>query len=106
MSSEPDYVAKMKEITDLYFDMAPPMTRGHDHWAVRLGVKDEEDACTCIGNTASPMISAMDVLPNSNFVFRAGDIPNLLNMLGKIMMAQQERDQLHYDKMSTYREDD
>ena len=90
------YEDKLKEIKSIYLDLSPSGASRHDYWAVRLGVKGTDDACTFIGYSPSPMIKALDVLPDANFVFQTGQIPDMLVMLGKIMDAQQEMDNGDY----------
>ena len=97
-------------INHAYFDLSPAMTRGDDWWTIRLGVEDQSDEVACLGRCARPVKAseslAQSRLPGSNFVVQAGNIPHLMVMLGQILDAQMERNHLHYDKMSQYREDD
>jgi hypothetical protein len=97
-------------INHAYFDLNPPMTRADDWWAMRMAVPKQEDAVVCLGRCARQVKAdeslAQSRLPGANFVFQAGNIPDMMIMLGQILDAQMERNHLHYDQMSQYREDD
>ena len=96
-----------KGVTHAYFDLNPPMTRGDDWWAMRLNVKGHEDGIACIGRCSGAVESlGQTSLPGANFVFQAGRVPDMIVMLGQLLDAQMERNHLHYDQMSQYREDD